>query len=177
MLTRSGMTRYCEKKMKEAVGDTASGLRVPAPPGHQQPLLWSADTCDLLLLCPRMSLWFIVLLACLRLSAGKNAKLVAPRLPLFWHITCFPWESGHFGVTLSKWRKMDLFGCCSKLLLLTLKWAMSVLWSGANSHHNFPPLPYLSFACPSMSARFNDWCQFLDSRCSCVQLSVEQIIS
>lgn len=68
---------------------------------------------------------------------------------MFWHITCFQSDCGRFGMTLSKWRKMDLFGCCSRLLLLTLKCAMSVPQSGANSHHNFSPFA-LSVICMSL---------------------------
>lgn len=136
---------------------------------HHCEVLTPGTCCFCVPECPSL----IHCTACLPdIICRKNVKLVAHYLPLFWHITFCPWECGHFEVTWSKWRKMDLFGCCSRPMLLTLKCAMSVPWSGANSHNIFPSLPYLSFACPYMSGRFTDWCQFLDCRYSPVQLSV-----
>ena len=111
------------RKMKKAVGDT---VRL----AWDRQLLQDTNNHYCGVLTPGICCCSVPGCPSLIRHASCVPEVVALCLPLFWHITYFPWECGHFGVTLYKRRKMDVFGCCSRLLLLTLKCA--VKW------HQFP---------------------------------------
>lgn len=122
-------------KTKGAAGDTVwqawDCQLLQDPDKHHHEVLSPGTCCCSVPGC----LTNLLLLICLRLFGGKNVKPVALYLPLLWHITCS--QGTVLVLTLCKWRKLDLFGCCSTVLLLTLKYTVPVPQSAANSHHHF----------------------------------------
>lgn len=163
--------------MKEAVGDTAWlswNCQLLQDSNNYCELLTPGTCCCSVpgrpsLICCASCLPEIIYRQSCQTSCPLSASALAHHLFSHGSVTTLGW----FYPNGEKW----MFGCCGRLLLLTLKCTVSMPWCGSNPHHNFPPFPCLSFACPWMSSRITNWCQFLDSRCSWVHLSVEQNIS
>lgn len=133
MLAGSGVTKYCEERQKKQQVTLCD-----RPANFCRTLTSTTVRCwhlgpagavsqDVSLICCFLSGW-----GCLQAKMSNLLPLTS---------SCFgtsPVPHGSVAILTSrKWRKIDMFGCCSRVLLLTLKCAVSVPHSGANSHHNF----------------------------------------